>query len=604
VHAWRSKADVDTGLIEHTLGDDGGRSMLALVASSTFRMLRVSASLWNGNSWWSLHSEPSVVLFEHQHGVETDRWAYNSRQFSRVLASKATVRGEHGGFSDLFVPITVSRRVGAVLVVGPFATARPTSKQILARWRALTRNEGHATDPEFLAYLKMTLGTLVLEARHLAIFQRLLACFARLLGGQQRADVETNRIHALQLELHQARLVDETWDAVRDMIDDRLSLVHHSPARAYDLRRLGLARAANQVLVALVMGSSSRLDGVSDAVRLDAFQRHAVSIARETGDVLAGRVGDHGVVFVSAGPRSPQLAKRKLLELVQRTSVAARRRFDLTVHSGASSTSGSAPLSRCYQAALAAAESALSQNVRLVSREPGDLGAFGLLSDLREQLGRDVEEHPDRLSARFDRYLEVVAAHCGHRIEVARVHLEVGFDRVANILLRATALDAKSLAAMREDLQRSANDARSTGELVVAFRTAVSDLSQAADSPVAARRSRSVRRAIDLIHQRYGEPITLARAARAAGFAPKYFSLLFRKSEGKTFEKYLTDLRLERAKQLLTGTDLSATRVAELCGFRSPQYLSHVFRRAVGATPIAYRVGKLPAWAAVGRKRK
>ena len=113
-----------------------------------------------------------------------------------------------------------------------------------------------------------------------------------------------------------------------------------------------------------------------------------------------------------------------------------------------------------------------------------------------------------------------------------------------------------------------------------------------------------MRGALELVHDHYGEAISLERAARAAGFAPKYFSGLFHKSEGKTFEKYLTDLRLERAKQLLTGTDLSATRIAELCGFRTPQYLCHVFRRTVGATPIEYRLGKLPHWAKPRRKRK
>jgi AraC-like DNA-binding protein len=189
-------------------------------------------------------------------------------------------------------------------------------------------------------------------------------------------------------------------------------------------------------------------------------------------------------------------------------------------------------------------------------------------------------------------------------MEAARAHLEVGFEQVATVLLRATALDAKSLAAMRDGLNRSANDARATSELAEAYRRAVSDLSQAAKSPAVARRARGVRGALEFVHQHYGETISLERAARVAGFAPKYFSLLFHKSEGKTFEKYLTDLRLERAKQLLTGTDLSATRVAELCGFRSPQYLCHVFQRAVGATPIEYRLGKLPHWAKTGRKRK
>ena len=379
MHAWRPSSNPDTGLIQHTLTNDAGRSLLALVAGATFRTLRVSASLWTGDYWWSLHGGPNVVVFEHQHGVETDRWAYNDRQFKKALAHKKAVRGQHGGFSDLFVPIVVGREVAAVLVVGPFSTVRPTGEQILARWRALTGQQGHAIDAEFTAYLQTTLSVLVLENRALSAFEQLLDSFAKLVGGQERADAETNRIYSLQLELWKTRLVDEMWDAVRSMTDDRLSLVHHSPALAYPLRRLGLSRAANQVLVGLAMSSASGQEAVDDAVRRDAFQRYAVEIAQDVGDVLAGQVGDRGVVFVSAAPRSSQQASASSPNsfsgrLLLRSGGSISRWLWNELHGRVDR------LSRCYQAALAAAEAAMSQNVRLVSSDPSTAGRSGSLA--------------------------------------------------------------------------------------------------------------------------------------------------------------------------------------------------------------------------------
>src|SRR5262249_42317617 len=71
--------------------------------------------------------------------------------------------------------------------------------------------------------------------------------------------------------------------------------------------------------------------------------------------------------------------------------------------------------------------------------------------------------------------------------------------------------------------------------------------------------------------------------ARLAGFAPNYFSALFRQRQGVTFERYVSDLRVERAKQLLASSTLSVARVGELSGFSSAQYFSKVFRRSVGA---------------------
>jgi AraC-like DNA-binding protein len=77
--------------------------------------------------------------------------------------------------------------------------------------------------------------------------------------------------------------------------------------------------------------------------------------------------------------------------------------------------------------------------------------------------------------------------------------------------------------------------------------------------------------------------------ASVAGFAPKYFSYLFKRRERVTFEAYLRRVRVERARQLLSSTDLNLARVAELSGFRSAQYFCHVFRDSCGATPTEFR---------------
>src|SRR5258708_9939667 len=144
-----------------------------------------------------------------------------------------------------------------------------------------------------------------------------------------------NQALVLRRALHDARLAEQSWDAVRAMVHDRSSLTHYSQALAYDLRHLGLSRAANQVLVGLAVRRAPDLDVVDYAVRLDAFQRGAVELAQETGDTLAGQVGEHGVVFVSAGRGSARRATQALLDLSKKASAIARRRFGLSVHFGA-----------------------------------------------------------------------------------------------------------------------------------------------------------------------------------------------------------------------------------------------------------------------------
>jgi AraC-like DNA-binding protein len=211
------------------------------------------------------------------------------------------------------------------------------------------------------------------------------------------------------------------------------------------------------------------------------------------------------------------------------------------------------------------------------------------LRRLREQLNDVREDRPGQLAARFDRYLEAVAIHSGHRLDAAAGHMEAGFERLAEPLVRRGAIDRKSFTALCDDLDRAAEAAKTVQDLFAAYRRAVADVSSAMASPTCARRDRSVRRAADYIRHHFTEPLSLPAAARVAGFAPNYFSRLFAAREKMPFERYVAKLRLERAKHLLVNTGLGAERIAELSGYGSPQYFSRVFREAVGVTPLQFR---------------
>jgi two-component system response regulator YesN len=204
------------------------------------------------------------------------------------------------------------------------------------------------------------------------------------------------------------------------------------------------------------------------------------------------------------------------------------------------------------------------------------------------------------LSARFDRYLESVALHSGYRFEPARVHLEVGLARIAEALVKSGALDERSVVTMSDSLARAADEVRTVSELFAAYRRAVADLSEAVLRPVPARQDRHLQSAVDYIRQHYTEPLSFKKVARVAGFNATYFSELFRKREGMTFEKYVLGLRLERAKQLLARTRHDVTRVASLSGFNSPQYFCRAFRQNVGAAPLEYRASPGALRATVG----
>lgn len=58
---------------------------------------------------------------------------------------------------------------------------------------------------------------------------------------------------------------------------------------------------------------------------------------------------------------------------------------------------------------------------------------------------------------------------------------------------------------------------------------------------------------------------------------------------GCTIIEYLTKIRIEKAKMLITQTDIPITKVASFIGMNSSQYFSKVFKKHIGITPSALR---------------
>jgi AraC-like DNA-binding protein len=379
------------------------------------------------------------------------------------------------------------------------------------------------------------------------------------------------------------------------MVDERTSRTWLSEHKANDLSHLGVDELPEHALVGLLAGHPDPSDPVAEAIKRDAFQRAAVDLARRSG-VIAGRVGDHGVSFLVGPFGSSVGARRALSKLGEEATALARRRFGFSLHLGISRVAGSEPLVDRYEQALAAAESALSQGAPVMSAESLDersvRGSASPIGDLREALGAASEERPKALIARFERYIEAVSAYYGYRSEPIRWNLEAGFERAAQSLLRTGALEEKGHRDLFDVLDRSARDATTVRELAAAYRRAITDLVHAAEKPVAAAQDRSLRRAIAFIHQHVSEPLSLARVSRVAGFAPRHFSRLFKLRERMTFEHYVRQVRVERAKDLLAATDLSVERVGQLSGFALRPYFQRVFKQLAKMTPIEFRNSK------------
>ncbi len=96
-------------------------------------------------------------------------------------------------------------------------------------------------------------------------------------------------------------------------------------------------------------------------------------------------------------------------------------------------------------------------------------------------------------------------------------------------------------------------------------------------------------RAVGFIRAHGADPIQVSDVLRAVPVSRSWLERQFQKTLRRTPAEEIRRVHLERAKQLLAGTDLPVPQVAAASGFRSREYLAYAFKQATGLTPREYR---------------
>ena len=99
-----------------------------------------------------------------------------------------------------------------------------------------------------------------------------------------------------------------------------------------------------------------------------------------------------------------------------------------------------------------------------------------------------------------------------------------------------------------------------------------------------------IRDAKQYIQENYQDPdLSVEKLCRHLHMSPAYFSTMFKKETGQAYIAYLTDVRLNKAVELLMTTEDKTYIIAEKVGYPEQNYFSYVFKKKFGISPTKYR---------------
>lgn len=91
------------------------------------------------------------------------------------------------------------------------------------------------------------------------------------------------------------------------------------------------------------------------------------------------------------------------------------------------------------------------------------------------------------------------------------------------------------------------------------------------------------------VETHYGEEISLNILADQVYVHPTYLSILFKKKTGNNFKDYVTEVRIEKAKEMLKDLSLRIVDISGKVGYESSKHFSKIFKEFTGMTPKDYR---------------
>lgn len=133
-------------------------------------------------------------------------------------------------------------------------------------------------------------------------------------------------------------------------------------------------------------------------------------------------------------------------------------------------------------------------------------------------------------------------------------------------------------------------DMKTSDEVFAWFETLIKKIKHINGEIISDNIQKNLSKIINYIDSHYRDnDLSLELLAEKVDISVSYISAILKKEKNTTFVKYLTTLRMEKAKELLKNPNMKIVDIAENIGFSEPYYFSHSFKKYQGVSPKEYR---------------
>ncbi len=404
----------------------------------------------------------------------------------------------------------------------------------------------------------------------------------------QRLSVQLDHERKEQNDLKRLReQMEDNHEMLCERLLFKLVIGAISPAEAIEKgQTLGLDLSARYYLVVILKLELGDRTEQYDHDDYQQVQRSIAELVAENPDIFTLKRDWDDITLIMKGVTPEYLEEERDLLLEQIRQIVARTRYQLAIGVGASKER-IADISQSFVDALLQIQSPVREDEThprqsIEHRELLKLDRKAVENYLRSGSKDEFEKF-------FDAYLRPLSETALKStliknyifvdviLAIAKLVSELGgeIDKIIpeSGSMETTMAGIKSVDLLREHVYRMIS-------IGLAYR----------DSQSNGQHARLIQQAKEYIEQHHADPeLSLNEVAARVNLSPSHFSVVFSEETCKTVKEYLTEVRLNKAKELLRMTTLRSADIAYQVGYSDPHYFSSVFKKHTGVSPLEFR---------------